>query len=81
MSADNSKQARPYLTPENADKIRKIAMENNMSDSQVLNRVIDSVSVFELHQIVTFIVEVRQGSDPIGRKVAMRRRSNWTIRP
>lgn len=80
MSTDNSKQARPYLSPENADKIRRIAMENNMSDSQVLNRIVDSVSVFELHQIVTFIVEVRQGSDPMGRKVAMRRRNNWTVK-
>jgi len=79
MSAE-SKEGRPYLSPENADKVRKIAQENNMSPSQVLNRILDSVSVFEMHQVVTFIVEIRQEKDTIGRKVAMRRHGNWSVR-
>jgi len=73
--------SRPLLTSSNSEKVRKLSNELHMSESEIVNRIIASVSVFELTQVITFVVDVRGEDDnqTLTRKARRRSHRVWRI--
>jgi len=70
---------RVELSAENSRKVREIAFGANISNTEVVNRLMSAVKDVELKQVITFAVEMRSEDDKTspGRPGYLRVRNNF----